>query len=389
MDESMDAAFRTIVDETTLCGIFVIDREARIASWNRGAELLYGFTRDEIVGRPFADLFSADAVSEGVPAQELALADTPGLKRCPETWAARKDGSLFRASGTIMALQGSTGAAQGYYKCIQDVSPQWEAQQEVQRLKTLSESLQAQQCDKDEFISLVSHELRTPLQAMLGWTRLLRSGKLDGGASGKALEVIERSARTQAHLIEEFLDVSRMITGRLLIESESLDFSPLVVHAVAAAKSLAAAKNIEFVEEVQTDASWMQGDPERLRQIVENLLSNALAFTPPAGRIHVKFARSGDRVAFTVSDTGRGIAPEVLPQIFEGFKHEQHDSCRKGLCLGLSIVHRLVELHHGTIQAQSPGPGQGATFMVELPLEQSGIEQVGLENRKACDEQGT
>jgi PAS domain S-box-containing protein len=387
MEFTEDGWFREIVEATTLCGIFVVDSEARIATWNAGAERLFGYMRDEIIGHPYSELFSADAIRDGIPARELAQSNAPGMSACAESWAARKDASQFRACGTIMALRDSSGSVQGYCKCVQDCAVGNDAREELRRVTAFCQTLQAQHGEKDEFISTVSHELRTPLQAMLGWTRLLRAGKLDTTAAGKALEIIERSARTQAHLIEEFLDVSRIITGRLLIEPRNVEFEPIVEEAVEAARPQAAAKNIALnYDSPSTDDCVVHGDPDRLHQIIDNLLNNALKFTPAGGRIQVKLVKQADSVKITVGDTGKGIAPDSLPHIFEGFKHTEAQSCSKsGLGFGLAIVHHILELHGGTIKAESPGLAQGATFTVELPLAKELGEERGMEETRAAN----
>ncbi|HEY2943361.1 MAG TPA: ATP-binding protein [Vicinamibacteria bacterium] len=223
---------------------------------------------------------------------------------------------------------------------------------------------------KDEFIAMISHELRTPLGAILIWTQLLRNEQLDEGATARALGMIERSTKTLAQLIDDLLDVSRIIAGKLRIEPRPVDLPAVVDAALAAAQLPAEGKNIRIDYVVEASLEPVSGDPGRLQQVVGNLLANAIKFTPEGGRVELKLGRSRSHARLVVSDTGIGIDPAFLPYIFERFRQADSTSTRtqKGLGLGLAITRHLVELHGGSIEAASPGPGQGATFTVTLPL---------------------
>jgi PAS domain S-box-containing protein len=224
---------------------------------------------------------------------------------------------------------------------------------------------------KDEFLSTVSHELRTPLQAMLGWVAVLRQGKLGEAKAARALDIIEQSGRAQSRLIGDLLDVSRLSTGRLRIEPRPVDLPPLVQSAVDAVAPAAEAKRVHVRCLFDPSVGPVAGDPERLQQIVWNLLSNAVKFTPAGGRVELRLERDDRDVRIVVTDTGRGIAAEFLPYVFEPFR--QADDVRKrtrqgGVGLGLAIVRHLAELHGGRVSVDSPGIGLGATFVVVLPL---------------------
>ena len=222
---------------------------------------------------------------------------------------------------------------------------------------------------KDDFLAVLSHELRTPLNAMFGWVRMLRSGHLDGAAAAHGLEVIERNVTQQSRLISDLLDASRIVFGRLELSLQAVDFPALVASVVESIRPSAEIRGISLKSELDPDASPVNGDPDRLRQVVENILGNAIKFTPPNGSVTVRLAGDGD-VCLTVSDTGRGIDGELLPHIFERFKQSDSPSPRShaGLGLGLAIVRHLVELHGGRVRAESEGVGQGATFTVVLPI---------------------
>jgi len=222
---------------------------------------------------------------------------------------------------------------------------------------------------KDEFLAALSHELRTPLHAMLGWTRMLRTGTLDAPTAARALETLERNTRLQAQLIEDLLDVSRIITGKLRMRPQSVSLEPVIQAALEAVRSAADAKGVEIETRADAAAGTVTGDPDRLQQVVWNLLSNATKFTPRGGRVEILLDAVDDQVRIQVADTGTGIAAELLPHIFERFRQADGLTARAlgGLGLGLAIVRHIVELHGGTVRAESAGAGQGARFTVELP----------------------
>ncbi|HYV57859.1 MAG TPA: response regulator, partial [Candidatus Nitrosopolaris sp.] len=231
---------------------------------------------------------------------------------------------------------------------------------------------------KDEFLATLSHELRTPLGAILGWTRLLRSRKLDEPAAARALETIERNAKLQSQLVEDLLDVSRIITGKLRLETRPVDLFSLIEGAVETVRPAAEAKAIRLETTLDSPGGLISGDPDRLLQVIWNLLSNAIKFTPREGRVEVRLGREGAQVTVQVRDTGKGITPEFLPHIFDRFRQADSTTTRAhgGLGLGLAIVRHLVELHGGTVEAASPGEGGGAIFTVALPL--ASVEATGL-----------
>lgn len=223
---------------------------------------------------------------------------------------------------------------------------------------------------KDEFLSVLSHEIRTPLNAMLGWSQLLRSRKFDEATTNRALETIERNARTQAQLIEDLLDVSRIIRGKLSLDVRQIELCSAISAAIETVRPAIEAKAIQLHTAFDPSASLISGDYNRLQQVVWNLLSNAVKFTPKGGSVEVCLERVDSYAQIRVSDTGGGISAEFLPYVFDRFSQADSATTRSqgGLGLGLAIVRQLVELHGGTVHAQSPGKGQGATFIVNLPL---------------------
>jgi CheY-like chemotaxis protein len=223
---------------------------------------------------------------------------------------------------------------------------------------------------KDEFLAVVSHELRTPLTAMLGWARMLQTGKLDERTSARALDAIERNAESQNQLIGDLLDFSRIISGKIRLDVGRVELASVVEAAVDVVSPAADARGIRLQAVLDPKAGPVSGDPERLQQVMWNLLSNAIKFTPPAGRVQVRVARVESSVEITVSDTGQGISAEFLPYVFERFRQADNTTTRRqgGLGLGMAITKHLVELHGGTIRAESPGEGKGSTFVLRLPV---------------------
>ena len=223
---------------------------------------------------------------------------------------------------------------------------------------------------KDEFLATLSHELRTPLTPILGWTVMLRSGNLDQASILRGLEVIERNVRAQTQLIGDLLDVSRIITGKLRLEVRPIDLAPVVEAGVDAVRSSAEAKEIKLDFDLPEGIPQVLGDPDRLQQVVWNLVSNAVKFTPQKGRIEVRLRKEASHVSLQVRDSGKGITPEFLPFVFDRFRQADSTSTRShgGLGLGLAIVRHLVELHGGTVDAESGGEGTGSVFTVNLPL---------------------
>jgi PAS domain S-box-containing protein len=223
---------------------------------------------------------------------------------------------------------------------------------------------------KDEFLATLSHELRSPLTSILGWSKLLTSGNLDERESKDALEIIARNARAQRQLIDDLLDVSRIMAGKLRLDLRPVELALTIAAVVDGVRPAADAKSINLQTQFDSSISPISGDPDRLQQIIWNMLTNAIKFTPKGGDVQVRLERVASHVEITVSDSGQGISPELLPQVFDRFRQSDSSSTRKhgGLGLGLSIVRQLVELHGGTVAAESPGEGGGSTFKVILPV---------------------
>ncbi|MBH8563246.1 response regulator [Nostoc sp. CENA67] len=223
---------------------------------------------------------------------------------------------------------------------------------------------------KDEFLAVLSHEIRTPLNPILGWTKLLRTHKLDQNKTAFALETIERNALLQTKLIEDLLDISRILRGKLSLNICPVDLATIIRAAMETVRLAAEAKSIQIHSVIDSVVCQVFGDAGRLQQVVWNLLSNAIKFTPEAGQVEVYLQQVESQAQILVRDTGKGITPDFLPYVFDTFRQADSATTRKfgGLGLGLAIVHYLVEMHGGTVFAESPGEGQGATFTINLPM---------------------
>jgi signal transduction histidine kinase len=245
-----------------------------------------------------------------------------------------------------------------------------ERAQLVDRERAALAAAEAASRSKDEFLAILSHELRTPLNAIFGWSRLMQVGTLDGETTARALEVIVRNAHVQLQLIDDLLDISRIAAGRMRLDVQPVDLQVVVQAALDVVQPAAAAKEIRLESVLDPRVVGATGDPGRLQQVVWNLLVNAVKFTPKGGRVQVHLQRVNSHVEIVVSDTGQGIRPELLPHLFERFRQADSSSTRAhaGLGIGLALVRHLVELHGGTVRAESSGEGQGARFTVRLPL---------------------
>lgn len=279
----------------------------------------------------------------------------------------RADGSQVWVSAKGRGIFNDTGAVVGMLGFVQDISTRKAAEQENERLY-----LQAEESSrlKEEFLATISHELRTPLSAILGWTRMLRLGQLSEEHTAKALDTIERNARAQAQLIDDLLDVSRIITGKLRMDVRPADPKLFIEAAVEAVRPAAEAKGVRVQKVIDTGPVSIPGDPVRLQQVVWNLLSNAIKFTPRGGRVQIRSERVNSHLEIVVTDTGQGISSDFLPHVFDRFRQADQKTSRQhgGMGLGLAIVRHLVELHGGTVNASSDGEGLGATFTVSLPI---------------------
>jgi PAS domain S-box-containing protein len=372
--------FRLLVEGVSDCAIFMLDANGYVLTWNSGAERIKGYRADEIIGRHFSTFYPADAKEAGWPEHELRVTTEKG-RFVDEGWRLRKDGSRFWAGVVITALHDQGGRLRGFAKLTRDLSDRRRADELAAVAAQKEELLDAERNArmdaqraarmKDEFLATLSHELRTPLNAILGWTQVLRAQATPKpGDVHHALEVIERNTRSQARLIDDLLDLSRIMAGRVRLDVQQLGLTDIVRGAIESVEPGAVAKGVRLEQVLDPLGGTVSGDPGRLQQVLWNLLTNAIKFTPKGGRVQVLLQRINSHIELSVSDTGIGIPAGFLPHVFDRFSQADSSTSRRygGLGLGLAISKQLVELHGGTLRVNSPGEGEGATFTVTLPL---------------------
>jgi PAS domain S-box-containing protein len=343
-----------------------------ITSWNRAAERMFGWTAAEAVGQAIMLIIPDDRREE----EESVLARIRRGEHVAhfDTVRRTKHGRFVEVSVTVSPVRDSAGRIVGASKIARDITERRRIEEARKHLLTRErlarETAEAANRSKDEFLAVVSHELRTPLNSVFGWARMLQSVEMDDAARQRAVSAIVRGAAAQVRLVEDLLDVSRMATGNLRLDLQLLDLRPVVDAALETVRPAAAAKAIEIDTQMEGAPVTVLGAADRLQQVLWNLLINAVKFTPRQGRVYVGLRRAESDAELTVSDSGEGIAAEVLPHVFERFRQEDSSSTRAhaGLGLGLALVRHVVEAHGGSVRAESPGKGKGATFVVRLPL---------------------
>jgi PAS domain S-box-containing protein len=362
------------------------DLTSIITSWNHGAEKIFGYTAEEMIGTSIKRLIPADRQQE----EDEILARLRRGDRFDhfETIRVTKDGRELDVSLTISPIKDASGKVVGASKIARDITQQKladtalrQARKDAEEANTakarLLESEQQARAEaerasrmKDEFLATLSHELRTPLNAVLGWSTILRGTQQTDTQMAQGLDAIDRNARIQAQIIDDLLDMSRIISGKVRLDVQPLDLPAVVLEAIETIRAGASAKEIRLQTVIDPLNATILGDPNRLQQVFWNLLNNAIKFTPKGGRIQVLLQRINSHVDVSVVDTGEGISPDFLPYIFNRFQQADPSTTRKhgGLGLGLAIVKNLVELHGGTVRAKSGGIGKGSSFIVTLPL---------------------
>ena len=357
--------------ESARDGILILDAVTlKITDVNPFMSELLGYTHGEFLGKELWEigLFTDKETSQRV-FQELQLT---GYLRYEDLPLQSIDGNRHEVEFVSNVYQEGSHAV---IQCnIRDISDRKRGEEERGLLLEREQAAHAEADNangiKDEFLALLSHELRTPLTSILGWSDLLKDGTLDEAAAKRAVEIIGRNARAQRQLIDDLLDTSRIITGKMRLEVRPVELPPLIEIVIEAVRPTAEARNIRLQTILDRLTSPISGDPQRLQQIIWNLLTNAIKFTPKGGKVEVRLERIESHLELVISDEGQGIEPGFLPHVFDRFLQSDSSSTRRhgGLGLGLSIVRQLVELHGGTVTARSQGAGQGSTFTVTLPL---------------------
>jgi PAS domain S-box-containing protein len=372
---------RLLVASVRDYAIFLLDPEGHVLTWNTGAERIKGYTPEEIIGKHFSTFYPDE--DRGKPARELELARRDGSVE-DEGWRVRKDGSRFWANVIITAVYDEQRRLRGFAKVTRDMTERkraeealyeqrearFQAEEERRRAEASYRVAQDTNRAKDEFLMTLSHELRTPMTSILGWARLLPVLPPGDPAFTEAVAAIGRSAQLQSRLIDDVLDVSRIVSGKLRLTVENIDVLRLLEATIATVRPSADAKQITIATGFSPQLGTIVADATRLQQVLWNLMTNAVKFTPRGGQVKISARRTSSHVQVSVTDNGEGIDPGFVPHVFEPFRQAENPSTRVhgGLGLGLSIVRYLVEAHGGTVAAESAGRGHGATFTVTLPI---------------------
>ena len=336
-----------------------------ITSWNAAAQRMFGYSAEEMIGRSVRLLIPDDRQHE----EDDVLGRITRGQRLEhyETVRRKKDGTLFPVSLTVSPVINDEGVVIGASKIARDITERVRADEERRRLLEMARAANRL---KDEFLATLSHELRTPLNAIAGYARMMQAGLLSPEKQGGAVDTIVRNASSLGQMIEDVLDVSRIVSGRVRLNVQPVEMSTVVREAIETSQPAADARSIRLDVIVDPRGTLVSGDPDRLRQVLWNLCSNAIKFSEKGGRVQVRLERVNSHIELAVSDNGIGISPEFLPHLFERFSQADAGVARLhgGLGLGLAICRHLVELQGGRISAQSGGVGQGSTFRVTLPV---------------------
>jgi len=390
-EEAAHTAYRQLAFHVESSPLAVVewDSDFRVSRWSVSAERLFGWKAEEVIGKHvnewrfvFAD--DEDAVALVTNRQREGV-EVQGVQRNRNY---TRDGSVLFCEWYNSVLHDDRGKLISVLSLVLDVTARQSAEEEraASLLRERDARKHAEEADrlKDEFLATLSHELRTPLTSILGWASMIRNGEVEGSNVTRAVETIERNARSQARLIDDLLDVSRIITGNLRLDLHPLNLAPIVEAALDALRPTADVKGIKLQTRFVPGQCLVKGDANRLRQVIWNLLSNAIKFTQRDGRVNIDLTCVESTARLTVSDTGDGISAEFLPYVFDRFRQAEGSISRKqgGLGLGLAVARHLVELHGGTITAESGGLGKGSVFTVDLPLAQERRDPAREEERR-------
>ena len=390
-EEATNAAFRRLEFHVESSPLAVVewDSDFRVSRWSVSAERLFGWKAEEVLGKHvnewrFVFTDDVDAVALVTNRQREGV-EVQGVTRNRNYTRA---GSILYCEWYNSVLRDERGKLVSVLSLVLDVTARQSAEEEraASLVRERDARRHAEEADrlKDEFLATLSHELRTPLTSILGWASMIRNGEVEGPNASRAIETIERNARSQARLIDDLLDVSRIITGNLRLDLHPLNLAPIVDAALDALRPTADVKGMKLQTRFEPGQCLVKGDPNRLRQVIWNLLSNAIKFTPRGGSVNIDLTCVESTARLTVRDTGDGISPEFLPYVFDRFRQAEGSISRKqgGLGLGLAVARHLVELHGGTIRAGSEGLGKGSVFTVDLPLAQERRDPARAEERK-------
>jgi PAS domain S-box-containing protein len=362
---------RLIIHNTKDYAIFMLDPQGRVTTWNMGAERLKGYRADEIIGQHFSRFYPQEDIDRGWPEHELAVAVETGRFE-DEGWRLRKDGSRLWANVVITTLRSESGEVLGFSKITRDLTERKVAEENARRLtaeQAAREQLKLAEQRKDEFLAMLGHELRNPLAPLRSALQLMKMQGATSEMISQARDTCERQVQHMVRLVDDLLDVSRVMRGRIEIRRETVELADMIRHGAEIAQPMIDSHGQKLLLSLPDKPLYLNADPARLAQVISNLLHNAAKFSPHAGRIWLSLAEQGTQAVIKIKDEGAGIRADLLPHIFDLFV--QGDSALErsqgGLGIGLTVVRRLIEMHGGEVKVASEGMGLGAEFTITLP----------------------
>jgi PAS domain S-box-containing protein len=360
--------FRILVQGVKEYAIFMLDPDGRVSTWNAGAERIKGYRASEIIGVHYSRFFPPEELGDDKPARKLAAATRQGQVE-GEGWRVRKDGSRFWANTVITALLDEEGRLRGFAKVTRDMSDR-------KRLEALEEAGRHTR----QFLAMLAHELRNPLAPIRNAVGVMRIRELDDQQLSACRDIIGRQVEHLSRLVDDLFDVSRITSGKVALHKRTIDVASAVTRAAECVRPFVDARQQTLEVDLPKEPIRVQGDLTRLAQVVQNLLHNSAKYTPPGGRIVLTLRTQSDTAIIRVQDDGIGIASHLLPKVFDLFVQAEGpvDCSDGGLGIGLTLVRQLVELHGGSVDASSEGPGRGAEFIVRLPCVRSSVSAATL-----------
>ena len=363
--QEMGERFDLLATDAKEYAVFLVGLGGHVLCWNSGAERIFGYPSSEIIGQHFSRFFSSEDILTGQPEHELETAAAHG-RADSNCWQQRKDGTRFWCRANVTPLLDENKQTRSFARVMHDLTESEAVQDQRRRADGLAEANRS----KEEFMALLSHELRSPLSPILNALSILRQMKTNDPIIEQAGNIIDRQVGQMVRLVDDLLDVTRITKGKLRLTKEQVELRVVVNHAAESVRPLMDARKHEFSVAIPTEPIWVEADPARMEQVVVNLLNNAAKYTDTGGLIRMTVNRDGAEAVIRVRDNGVGIAPELLPHVFELFTQVDGSLGRSygGLGIGLALARNLVEMHEGRLQAASGGLGKGCEFTIKLPV---------------------
>jgi PAS domain S-box-containing protein len=363
--QELGERFDLLASDAKEYAVFLVGLHGHLLCWNAGAERIFGYQSHDVIGQHFSRFFSPEDIVTGQPEHELATALAAG-RADSSCWQVRKDGTRFWCRATVTPLLNENKQVRSFARVIHDLTESEAEQSQRKRADGLAEANRS----KEEFMALLSHELRSPLSPIRNALHILRQMQTNDPIIEQAGNIIDRQVGQMVRLVDDLLDISRITKGKLRLTKELVELRVVVNNAAETARSIMDARKHEFSVSLPTRPIWVEADPARMEQVVVNLLNNAAKYTDVGGLIRMGVTQEGSEAIIRVRDNGVGIAPELLPHVFELFTQVDGSLGRSygGLGIGLALARNLVEMHDGRLQASSPGLGKGCEFTIKLPV---------------------